>query len=194
MNTTIEAPRPEPLPFCWPSQDLKNLVQLAPLSPYTRALLRIKFNRPVPDGCTTFEQIEAWLATLPPPVPPPPTPRNAPTYTAPRSTRRDEISRGEYVTITGRIEGWSLMREYWTQEEDVQVPLSIWEDGENAVRDYVYREVCDSDRSYGETEGTGDRDDDGLEILDDLEDLLEQAEEMIARRDGEEDEDEDDDE
>jgi N-acetyl-anhydromuramyl-L-alanine amidase AmpD len=51
-------------PYQWPNHDLKNLVMFAPMSPYTRTLLRIKFNDPVPDGATTFEQIEAWLAEV----------------------------------------------------------------------------------------------------------------------------------
>lgn len=193
----IESPRPEPLPFRWPSQDLKNLVQLAPMSVYTRALLRIKFNRPVPENCTTFEQVEQWLATLPP-LKDLPSPRQSFTQavSVPRSTYhrlRDEVHRGEYISVTGRIEGHTNCIENWTQELTVEVPLSIWEDGVDAVRDYVEDKVRDADRDYGDTESTGDGDDDGLEIEEDLDDLMAEAEEAIARRDSTDTDDEDED-
>ena len=133
MPTTnpIEAPRPEAPPYTWPNQDLKNLVQLAPMSPYTRALLRIKFNRQLPDGCTTFEQIESWLATLPPvrfSSPP------AYSHRPPAPSRNVEIQRGEFITVEARIYGSETQYVGWSKEGGVDVPLSVWQDGAEAVR------------------------------------------------------------
>jgi hypothetical protein len=190
--TTIEAPRPEPLPFCWPSQDLKNLVQLAPLSPYTRALLRIKFNRPVPDGCTTFEQIESWLATLPTTSPTPP-PACSTTSTTPQMTywerQQAEIDRGEYIEVEATMDGTETQYVSWSKSGTVQVPLSVWEDGETAVKEYVRDDIEECDMDYGDTE-YGDTRTDNFEIEDDLDDLMAEAETMIQARDGEEDDDE----
>ena len=106
----IEAPRPEAPPYKWPNQDLKNLVQLAPLSPYTRALLRIKFNRPVPDGCGNFEQIEAWLATLPPIRIPCSQPAS---HRPPASASYSEIRRGEFVPVEARMHGTETQYVNW---------------------------------------------------------------------------------
>lgn len=192
----IEAPRPEPLPYTWPNQDLRNLVQLAPMSPYTRALLRIKYNRPVPENCTTFEQIDAWLATLPAPAP---TPQKAApsggfinagnTGISTYERRRREIANGEFLNVTGKIDGYEYRKEYWTKECTVEVPLSVFEEGEDAVRDYVDEEVRECDPDYGDSDYDSSEDD-GIEIEEDLDDLMAEAEEMIRIRDGE-DEDED---
>lgn len=184
--TTIEAPRPEPPPFAWPSQDLKNLLQLAPVSPYTRALLRIKFNRPVPENCQTFEQIENWLATLPLILPPsryPVAQVRAWQGNSEYERQRREIDNGEFLTVTGRIEGYEYRKEYWTKETDVKVPLSVFEEGEDAFRDYIEERVRDSDADYGDSDYADGGEDDGLEIDEDFEELMERAEEMIAQRD-----------
>ena len=186
MPTTnpIEAPRPEAPPYTWPNQDLKNLVQLAPMSPYTRALLRIKFNRPLPDGCTTFEQIESWLATLPPvrfSSPPAYSPR------PPAPSRNVEIQRGEFITVEARIYGSETQYVGWSKEGGVDVPLSVWQDGAEAVRDYVEAELEDYDPDYGDTD-YGDWNTDGLELESDMEELMERADRMIRERDGDSDE------
>lgn len=190
----IEAPRPEPLPYTWPNQDLRNLVQLAPMSPYTRALLRIKYNRPVPEDRTTFEQIDAWLATLPAPTPPKKQTPASNVWARPGPStydlQRQEIANGEYLRVNGRIDGYECRKEYWRRECEVRVPLSVFEEGVDAVRDYVEEEVRDCDPDYGDSDYDGDGSDDGLEIEECLDDLMAEAEEMIRVRDGE-DEDED---
>jgi len=189
--TNIEAPRPEPLPFRWISQDLKNLVQLAPMSPYTRALLRIKFNRPVPENCTTFEQIEAWLATLPkaPTPAPAPAPAAWPISNTNPNSHRAQLERGEFIEVEGQINGYDNCTIGWYQCDCVRVPLSIWEQGLNDVEDYVRERVENSQKEYGDTSDYEYGGDDGIEIDVDLDSLMEDAERMIRERDGEEDED-----
>ena len=184
METNIEAPRPEAPPYKWPNHDLKNLVLLAPNSPYTRALLRIKFNCPVPDDATTFEQIEAWLATLkphkPPPLPPPP------------SRPRNEVDRGEFILVTGVETGYCVYNRSYEKREEIQVPLSVFEQGKRAVKDYV-RDIigdCDADDSYNDYEYAETIFDD-FDTEDDLDALMERADAMIADRDGTNDETED---
>jgi hypothetical protein len=198
METNIEAPRPEAPPYNWPSHDLKNLVLLAPMSPYTRALLRIKFNCPVPDGATTFEQIEAWLATLKP-IPKPPTSASIwdAGWTPPHDTTAAEIRRGEYIEVDAQETGHNHYTRSWTKRSEVQVPLSVWEAGKDAVEEYVQDEIStleedEDDRRFEFSESGDDTD---FEIIDDLDALMERAEQMIAERDGDdEDEDEDEDE
>ena len=184
MSTTIEAPRPEAPPYTWPNQDLKNLVQLAPMSPYTRALLRIKFNRPVPDACTTFEQIEAWLATLTPPK------RTPAPYVDPYAEQhlREtlEIERGEYLAIEANQEGWDLRKEFWRKREQIKVPLSIWEEGECAVIEYAEEWLNNCDQDVYDSDYGGDGDSDDIWIRD-FGDLIQEAEEKIAGRDENED-------
>jgi hypothetical protein len=177
METNIEAPRPEAPPYNWPNHDLKNLVLLAPMSPYTRALLRIKFNCPVPDGATTFEQIEAWLATLKPPTPPLPAPQR----------RRNEFDLGEFILVTGVETGYCVYNRSYEKRDEIKVPLSVFEEGKRAVRDYVRDAIGDqdaddswSDYDYAETILND------FNIEDDLDDLMERAEYMIADRDGNE--------
>jgi hypothetical protein len=182
MSTTIEAPRPEAPPYTWPNQDLKNLVQLAPMSPYTRALLRIKFNRPVPDACTTFEQIEAWLATLTPPK------RTPALYVDPYANQHllatQEIERGEYLEILATQEGWDLRKEFWKKRERIKVPLSIWEGGESDVEEYALEYLRDCDHDVYDSDYAGDSEDDGV-VIKDFEELMQQAEDMISERDEE---------
>ena len=184
METNTDTLRPEALPYKWPSHDLKNLVLLAPMSPYTRALLRIKFNCPVPDGATNFEQIEAWLATLKPPTPPPLPP--AP----PR--RRNEVDLGEFILVTGVETGYCVYNRSYEKRDEIRVPLSVFEQGKRAVRDYV-RDVIgdqDADDSYNDYDYSETILND-FDIEDDLDDLMEQAEDMVAERDGTNDETED---
>jgi hypothetical protein len=190
METNIEAPRPEAPPYNWPSHDLKNLVLLAPMSPYTRALLRIKFNCPVPDGATTFEQIEAWLATLKPI----PAQRKACEWTPPHDTTEDEIARGEYLEVDAEETGYNYYTCSWIKKTCVQVPLSVWEQGRDRVRDFVANIISDLEEDEDDDyEFQRTSDDTSFSIESNLRSLMEQAEEMIAERDDEdEDEDEDD--
>jgi hypothetical protein len=193
METNIEAPRPEAPPYNWPNHDLKNLVMLAPMSPYTRALLRIKFNCPVPDGATTFEQIEAWLATLKP-IPKIPKTTPAPAHwTPPHDPAADEIARGEYLNVDAQETGYNYYTRSWVKRTCVQVPLSVWEQGRDEVREYVANQISDLEEDEEDYDYDFDRtsDDTSFSIEDDLRSLMEQAEEMIAERDGD-DEDEDD--
>ena len=186
-ESTIESPRPEAPPYNWPNQDLKNLVTLAPMSPYTRALLRIKYNRPVPDNCTTFEQIEAWLATLPTAE----TIRAASTPSLHSRNGNREIENDEYVDVEARLTGYSNYTQSWEKSGTISVPLSVWERGTEEVEDYVRMRIEDLDESSdGEYEYNGSGDDDNFEIEDDLDDLMEDAEALIRQRDGEEDDDE----
>jgi hypothetical protein len=182
METNIEAPRPEAPPYNWPSHDMKNLVMLAPMSPYTRALLRIKFNCPVPDGATTFEQIEAWLATLKPPKRPPP----ARTPSTP-NPREQEIERGEYIEVTGLIEGYELRKEYYKQYADVRVPLSIWlqaimDDDRCDLEQYVADRVRNASYDYCDSEYYDSGDETSFEIQDDLDTCMEEAQQMLEER------------
>lgn len=191
MTTTIETPRPEAPPYNWTSHDLKNLVMLAPNSPYTRALLRIKFNCPVPDGATTFEQIEAWLAT----VKPIPKQRLQDFYQSSQgNSPTHEISRGEYIAVDANETGYNNYTRNWTKAGCVQVPLSVWEQGLNDVQDYVQSEIseldeCESDDLDFESSGN----DGNLSIENDLDALMEEAETLIANRDRDDDDDDEDD-
>ena len=187
METKIETPRPEAPPYNWPSHDLKNLVMLAPNSPYTRALLRIKFNCPVPDGATTFEQIEAWLATLKPIA----KPRQDTAWVPPHNPQTDEIARGEYLEVDAEETGYNNYTRSWIKKDCVQVPLSVWEQGKDEVEDYVRSEI--EDLSYDESdhdEFDSSGDDTDFSIENDLDTLMEEAEALIRQRDGDEDEDE----
>ena len=187
MSNPIEAPRPEAPPYTWPNQDLKNLVQLAPMSPYTRALLRIKFNRPVPDACTTFEQIEAWLATFPKAIQPKPTSQ---AEDPPWRRREAEIARDEYIAVEATMSGSETRYVPWSKSGSIDVPLSVWERGLRAVEEYVESELNDFDSDYDEYNiNYGDSDTDDFTIEDDLDDLMEEAEAAIRARDGVEDED-----
>jgi hypothetical protein len=183
METNTDTLRPEALPYKWPSHDLKNLVLLAPMSPYTRALLRIKFNCPVPDGATNFEQIEAWLATLKP-LKPIPAPEKA--WTPPHNPEADEIRRGEFVEVDAKETGYNRYTRDWVKQGRIEVPLSIWEQGMDEVRDYVANEISeyteDEDGSDYEFDTSGDDTDFCIES--DLDDLMEEAERLISQRDG----------
>ena len=186
METNIEAPRPEAPPYNWPNHDLKNLVLLAPMSPYTRALLRIKFNCPVPDGATTFEQIEAWLATLKPPTPPPPSTHPTP-FIPWTNPREQEIERGEYIEVTGLIEGYELRKEYYKQYADVRVPLSIWlqaimDDDRDDLEQYVADRVRNTSHDYCDSEYYDSGDETSFDIQDDLDELMKQAQQMLEER------------
>ena len=185
METNIEAPRPEALPYKWPNHDLKNLVLLAPNSPYTRALLRIKFNCPVPDGATTFEQIEAWLATLNPHTPLPPPPSRPTGF-------RNELDLGEFILVTGVETGYCVYHRSYEKREEIKVPLSVFEQGKRAVRDYVRDIIGDQDAedSWNDYEYAETIFDD-FNTEDDLDALMERADAMIADRDGTNDETED---
>ena len=190
--STIESPRPEAPPYNWPNQDLKNLVTLAPMSPYTRALLRIKYNRPVPDNCTTFEQIEAWLATLP----------TAETQAAARSSNtreyggptsrsqreRREIENDEYVDVEAKETGYNNYTQNWEKSGTIRVPLSVWEQGISDVEEYVRERIeeMDENSDYSDYD-YNDRGDSDFEIEDDLDDLMEEAQTLIRQRDGEQD-------
>ena len=197
-ESTIESPRPEAPPYNWPNQDLKNLVTLAPMSPYTRALLRIKYNRPVPDNCTTFEQIEAWLATLPTAE----TIRAASSNTTdsnntfPRPLTRHqreqrEIDNDEYVDVEAKECGYSNYTRSWEKSDTIRVPLSVWEQGVEDVEEYVRDKIerLDENSEYSDYE-YNDQGDSDFEIEDDLDDLMEEAQTLIRQRDGEQDGDE----
>jgi len=135
MNTT---------PYRWINSHLKNLVQAAPTSPYTRALLRIKFNSPVPDECQTFEQIESWLATI------------SDNFAATQQeinrewhNRQQEINRGEYRTIRGHIEGYEIRKEYYRKSYQVKVPRSLFtSENHDEILEWVYSEVVESSPYY----------------------------------------------
>lgn len=189
MTTTIETPRPEAPPYNWPSHDLKNLVMLAPNSPYTRALLRIKFNCPVPDGATTFEQIEAWLAT----VKPIPKQRQQDFYQSSQpiqgNSQNYEISRNEYIAVGAKEIGYNNYTRNWTKAGCVQVPLSVWEQGLNDVQDYVQSEISELEEDEdGDLDFESSGGDVTFFIEDDLDALMEEAETLIANRDRDEDE------
>ena len=176
---------PPPPKFRWPSEDLKNLVSAAPTSPYTRALLRVKYNKPLPPEAVTLEAIEEFLAALPPvvaparnrgstPLPPPASPTR-------RSTDREQIDRGEYVEVQGRRDGRTYSTENWTKSGTVRVPLSVFEEGERAIKDFVSDVVDDMETDYGDTD-YGDTEYDDFEIESDLDEAMEEAERMIAER------------
>ena len=189
-ESTIESPRPEAPPYNWPNQDLKNLVTLAPMSPYTRALLRIKYNRPVPDNCTTFEQIEAWLATLPTAE----TTRAASTPSAwgfNSRNRNREIENDEYVEVEAKECGYSNYTRSWEKSDTIKVPLSVWEQGISDVEEYVREKIeqMEENDDYSNYE-YNDQGDSDFEIESDLDDLMEEAQTLIRERDGEEDDDE----
>ena len=189
METKIETPRPEAPPYNWPSHDLKNLVMLAPNSPYTRALLRIKFNCPVPDGATTFEQIEAWLATLKPI----PKPRQDTAWVPPHDSQTDEIARGEYLEVDAEETGCNNYTRSWKKKGCVQVPLSVWEQGKDEVEEYVRNEIEDltEDEDDYDYEFDYSGNDTDFSIENDLDTLMEEAEGLIADRDAEDEDDED---
>ena len=194
METNIETPRPEAPPYNWPSHDLKNLVMLAPMSPYTRALLRIKFNCPVPDGATTFEQIEAWLATIKP-IAKPIIQDLYGNWTPPHNPIEDELARGEYLEVDAEETGYNIYTRSWRKRDCVQVPLSVWEEGRAAVKEYVrdaIEEMSENEDIY-DYNFSESGDDTDFNIESNLTELMEQADEMIRQRD-EEDEDEDEDE
>lgn len=65
----------------------------------------------------------------------------------------------------------------------MKVPLSVFEEGEDAFRDYIEERVRDSDADYGDSDYADGGEDDGLEIDEGFEELMERAEEMIAQRD-----------
>lgn len=184
-------PIPPAPPFQWPNENMKNLVAAAPASPYTRALLRVKFNVPIPPEAVTLEAIEAFLKDHKPVVAAPPAveARPQPSTLPPRppaslySRRRAEIDRGEYIAVTGRIDGYTYATEHWTQEATVRVPLSVFEDGEDEVDDYVRSEVSDADRDYGDTD-YGDSEVTDFEIDACMSDVMQEAEDKIAERDG----------
>jgi hypothetical protein len=187
METNIEAPRPEAPPYNWPNHDLKNLVLLAPTSPYTRALLRIKFNCPVPDGATTFEQIEAWLAEIKPVAKPAVSDRWQPDRPTRSQLLAQEIERGEYIEVTGEIEGYELRREYYSQTADVRVPLSIWlqaimDDDRDDLEQYVADRVRDASYDYHDSEHYDNGDETSFEIEDDLDTCTEEAQRMLEER------------
>ena len=182
---TIEAPRPEAPPYNWPSHDLKNLVRLAPTAPYTRALLRIKFNCPVPDGATTFEQIEAWLAEIKPVAKPAAVYENARPTTS--QLRAQEIERGEFIRVTGKIEGYELRKVYYKQYADVRVPLSIWlqaimDDDRDALEEYVADRVRNASYDYQDSEFYDTGEEESFEIQDDLDTCTEEAQMMLEER------------
>ena len=187
METNIETPRPEAPPYNWPSHDLKNLVMLAPMSPYTRALLRIKFNCPVPDGATTFEQIEAWLATLKPIHVPKP---NVWTPTWQPNSEEEEIRRGDYIKVDAEEDGYNKYTRNWTKRDDVKVPLSVWEQGLDEVREYVQNAISELEEDEHYDYDFDETCYGGYTIHSNLRSLMATAEEMIRQRDGE-DEDED---
>jgi len=179
---TTQTPRPEAPPYAWPNHDLKNLVMLAPMSPYTRALLRIKFNCPVPEECQTFEQIEAWLATLP-----------APTWRRPSpplsAVTRRHVTDEDCLDVEAKIVGSNYYYKSWEKRGTVSVPLSIWEQGEGYVEEYVTNELSgyeEDESDYLEFAYTGD--DEDFEWEDDISRLMTEAEEMIEERDAEDEE------
>lgn len=182
--TTQETPRPEAPPYAWPNHDLKNLVMLAPMSPYTRALLRIKFNCPVPEECQTFEQIEAWLATLPVPTWRRPSPPPLPAL-----PRRPYVTDEDCLDVEAKICGSNYYYKEWEKRGTVSVPLSIWEQGQNRVEEYVDNELSGYDEDeYDHLEFAYTGDDEDFEFEDDIERLMAQAQEMIEARDAEDEE------
>ena len=189
---TVSPPPPKPA-FRWPSADLKNLVIAAPTSPYTRALLRGTYNKPLPPEAMTPEAIEEFLASLPPveakkaAAPPPAAPAPA---IGRRATQRQELIAGEYVDVDGRREGTTTQYESWTKSGTVRVPLSVFEECEYAVKDYVKDEVDNMEPDYGNTD-YGDTDYGDFEIDSDMTEVMEEAERLIAERDGTNDEEED---
>ena len=186
---------PEP-PFCWPDEDLKNLVRSAPTAAFTRALLRIKYNKPLPPEAVTFEAIEEFLATLPPPPVAPAKKSSATIDRLPSPTirrRSEEIRAGDYVTVEGTRQGYTNTQENWTRSGAVEVPLSVFEEGEDAVEEYVQDKVDEMDLDYGHTE-SGEDEWGEFEIDTDLSVAIEEAEAKIAERDGTDEEDEEDEE
>lgn len=188
-ETTVESfeilePGPK-IPFNWPNEDLKNLVKAAPASPYTRALLRVKFNKPLPPEALTFEAIEEFLATLPPPA----IKASALKYPTPapttgRRSESDELRAGEYVEVEGTREGYTHSTENWTKNATVRVPLSVFENGPDAVEDYVREWVDDNaECDYGDSDYGGSEYGD-FNLDTDLDDAMTEAEEKIAERDG----------
>jgi hypothetical protein len=89
--------------------------------------------------------------------------------------------------VEARIYGSETQYVGWSKEGGVDVPLSVWEDGAEAVRDYVEAELEDYDPDYGDTD-YGDFNTDGFEFESDMEDLMERADRMIRERDGDSDE------
>ena len=176
-------------PYRWPNEDLKNLVKAAPASPYTRTLIRVKFDRPVPAEATTFEAIEEWLKTLPPGKHAAPKEVIHIGRNTPRSNTRSEIDRGEYIEIEAHIDGYNNCIERWTQSGTVRVPLSVFEEGESSVVEYVKDKSEDFERDWGDTEGGEYGGDDGIDFDTDLEDAMAEAEAKIRERDGTDDED-----
>lgn len=162
MNTT---------PYRWTNAHLKNLVQAAPNSPYTRALLRIKFNNPVPEECQTFEQIETWLASLPSV-----TPRTCYDYYQTNEDRHREIDRGEYIQIRGRIEGFEIKKEYYRKSYRVKVPLSLFTaENHEEILDWVYSEVEESDPDYYDNDYMNGGEETDRYIEENLDDLIAEA-------------------
>ncbi len=69
------------------------------------------------------------------------------------------------------------------------MPLSIWEQGENRVEEYVNNELSDYDEDeYDHLEFAYTGDDEDFEFEDDIERLMSEAQAMIEARDAEDEE------
>jgi hypothetical protein len=193
VEAPAEGPTPPPPTFTWVSNDLKNLVHQHPRAEITRGLIRKLYDAVVPTDLTTGEEIEAWALekglskTVARPVS---TQQN-------RRTAAPERTITITATITGTESGTVTITRPFTSVVDVEVPFSVFEDGTQAVRDYVRDEAYErmwNDVDYDEEEISwhsaewADSDYDSPDF--DIGDAVEEYEEATAEED-EEEEDED---
>jgi hypothetical protein len=173
-----------PQPFAWPSPEVEAIVARHPRAEITRAILRRVYGTPPPADAVTKEALEQWAATQK--VWTPPTPKATPTPLR-RNNEQTILVQG---SINGHTYGSCSYTENWSISGNVRVPLSVFEDGEDAVRDYVEDELRDrdGDRNYGEYE-YNDHHSDGDEIDDtdiDLDYAMEEYERITAEENEEE--------
>jgi len=172
-----------PPPFQWPTRELAALVERFPRAETTRAILRRVYGTPPPADAVTKEALEQWAATQKVWTPPIPKATPAPLRRNTGPTIRVQGS------INGHTSGSCSYTENWSISGNVSVPLSVFEDGEDAVRDYVEDELRDNgDRNYGEYE-YNDHNSDGDEIDDtdiDLDYAMEEYERITAEENEEE--------
>jgi hypothetical protein len=175
-----------PPPFQWPTRELAVLVERFPRAETTRAILRRVYGTPPPGEAVTPEALAEWAATQK--VWTPPTP-----IATPSPARRNTDVRTIRVagSIDGHTYGSCSYTESWTVRGHVDVPLSVFEEGEDAVRNYVEEEFRDNgDRNYGEYE-YADHESDNDEVNDiyiDVADAMEVYEQLTAEEEEEEEE------